>query len=189
MLERVVALLEQQENLKRLSLEIRYIDSVFISPTQIIAVAKEFENENELIQNWNRAARQLAFRIQNNIPSEFDELRWDMYLILCANQSNLNSQTIKQIENNRYYFRKIVLCENDIDILPERIPLTLQNNFNSKEMTLLFENDAFFQKLKDVLNEEVEEEAIPDTIFKRGFSTAEELIKLLDDVISDGGKL
>ncbi|WP_099331453.1 ABC-three component system middle component 1 [Priestia aryabhattai] len=190
MIEHVTKLLDKQNELTRLdSIKIRYIDSVFVSSSQIIAVASEFENEEELIKGWNRASRQLAFRIQNNIPMEFDELRWDMYLVLCVKQTNIDALVSKQIENNQYYFRKIIICECDLGVLRERIPLQLDSQFYSQEQTLLFENDVFFKKLKEAIELTDAEDIIPDTFFRRGFSTSQELKQLLNEIVVDGGDL
>lgn len=130
-------------------LELNHLAAVYGTPQQLFAIAA-FPSEQELEAGWQQVAHEVAYKIQGRLQGEFDELRWDLYLVLLVTDSSVRPEMRKKIENDQRYFRKLVLAAEDhpfTDRLPFRFVVKEQ------EQMLLFEERQFLQELRGCLSE------------------------------------
>ncbi|PWK13839.1 ABC-three component system middle component 1 [Tumebacillus permanentifrigoris] len=190
MVDRLCAFLEQQPELVPLSdLRLRHLQAVYASRQHLFAVAG-YAGEVELLQNWNRAAHQLAFKVQRNMPLELDALRWDMYLLLFVDADEVSAEVQKQIENNRFYFRKIVLTRADLaeELLRDRLPLWFgDQQAGARPTAVWFEEAQFLRKLEESVEEDAARQLGAD-FFANGVQDADELLQLLGEAVTTGGE-
>lgn len=171
--------LDEQPGFSRLhELEVRHIKALFFSTQQLFAVSS-YETVSEMEQQWERAAHQLAHKIQNHLPLELNDLRWDMYLIVYINQDRISNELRRLIENNRFYFRKIILTRSDMKRLTEKLPVRfeLPSSGMNSENKLFFTDQQFLQELKGILSEKALHQ-LGGTFFSDGAKSVDELIPL-----------
>jgi hypothetical protein len=191
MVDRLCAFLEQQPELVPLhDLRLRHLHAVYASRQHLFAVAG-YAGEAELLQNWNRAAHQLAFKVQRNMPLELDALRWDMYLLLFVDAEAVSAEVQKQIENNRFYFRKIVLTRADLAdeaFLRDRLPLWFGVELEAVRPTAVwFEEAHFLRRLAECVDEDAAAQ-LGANFFADGVQDADDLLRLLGESVTAGGE-
>ncbi|MBW7454874.1 ABC-three component system middle component 1 [Paenibacillus sepulcri] len=185
--QQLFSFLEEHPGFTRLQeLEVRHIKALFFSSLQLMAVAS-YPNEVEMEQHWERAAHQLAHNIQNRLPLELDDLRWDMYLIIFVNQDKISSELKRLIENNRFYFRKIVLTRSDMSKLSEKLPLRfdLPSGKDNTGNGLLFNDGQFLKELKDRLSEGARNQ-LGELFFTKGAKSVEDMLSLFSRGQAEG---
>lgn len=126
------------------------LDKVYIFPQGIIGLA-EFENYEYLERNWESCALELATKVQGKLPDSIDHLRWDIYLILFVN-SDTTTLLRKKIENDRRFFKKIVINNKEIDT--NRLPFVFEFNSLTKDSSkIIHQESMFFDSLKNTLSQ------------------------------------
>ena len=178
MRERLFQFFDSQQGLQKLSgLKIRHIDGLYFSQQQIYGISC-YGSESQMANQWERAAYQFAYRVQNQMPGELDDLRWDMYLILYADEP-VSYALKKRIEANRFFFRKIVLTQADLDRLAERLPLgfaiTAQEQWRDR---LWFDDRHFLRQWQSCVKEGTRERLL-QALFQHGADSAESLVQAL----------
>jgi hypothetical protein len=152
-------------------IDFTYLNSVYASPEQIYGIAI-YETEKQLLENWEQAADEFAVKIQSHLKGPLKVLRWDMYLILMLTQGDIQVAIRKKIENDRLYFRKIILSEQDYPFT-DKLPFLL--NIDPNEEFLMFNDLHFLQELKQCLTPKTVERIGQD--FFEGNFTEEDLYK------------
>lgn len=161
MVQQIFDFFDQQSDLEKLTnVSIRHIDALYFSAKQIFAIVS-YDSPSSLENNWERAAYQFAYRVQNQLPSELDDLRWDMYLVLFVDAQEISNALKKRIESNRFFFRKIIITSSDLNRLTEKLPLDFQTKLPEHQLERLWFHDRHFleqwqscvqQSTKDQLN-------------------------------------
>lgn len=193
-MNRLHDLLSRQPSLVLLpQIQLRHVEAIYASPQHLFAIAS-YRSEAELLQNWSRAAHMLAFKVQRNMPLALDALRWDMYLLLVVEAEQVSAEVQKLIENNRFYFRKIVLSRDELEeeaVLCDRLPLLFQEDqlevAEERASTLWFEERHFLQKLAESVGEEQVEQLGAD-FFLKGARDRDELLARLGESVQAGGE-
>lgn len=103
--------------------ELNLLKFVFGSPQQIFGIAS-IENENSLKSDWEKVSQEFAVRIQSQLVESLYNLKWDMYLILVVQTDIENIEFCKHIENDRMYFKKIVIAKN-LGKFERKLPIEL----------------------------------------------------------------
>ncbi|MFD6442536.1 ABC-three component system middle component 1 [Peribacillus sp. NPDC060186] len=172
MIDELISLFtEEGKFLKFTEIDFAYINFVYASPEQLFGIST-FETEDQLIDNWEHAADELAVKIQGRLSGELRSLKWDMYLILLVLKDEVQIENRKKIQNNRQYFKKIILTRGDYpftDKLPITIDIKQENEF------ILFNDLHFLQELKSHLSQKTVERIGED--FFQGNSTNENFYK------------
>ncbi|MBW3111596.1 hypothetical protein KYJ26_07130 [Bacillus sp. MCCB 382] len=140
------------EELRAIELENDWINiDVVYASTQGIYGFVELENEVELTARWEECSYELATRVQAKLPNSIDNLRWDIYLIFLVNDITSPLQR-KLIENDRRFFRKIVIPNNEVNL--NRLPFMFDfiKQFQSKRL-VIHQEKMFLNSLKSVLPE------------------------------------
>lgn len=148
-----------------------YLNSVYVSPEQIYGIVL-YETEKQLLENWERAADELAVKIQSRLNGELRSLRWDMYLVLLVKQPEIQIDTRKRIGNDRQYFKKIVLTESDY---PYSHKLHLLLDIKPENEFIIFNDFHFLKELESHLSQKTVEKM--GTNFSEGRYTEEEVYK------------
>ena len=139
---------EQGRFFKFTEIDFDYINVVYGSPEQLYGISI-YENEQQLIENWEHAADELAVKIQGRLSGQLKPLKWDMYLILLVQAEEIKVDIHKKIENNRLYFKKIILTKKDYPFV-NKIPLNIQ--IKQENEFILFNDFHFLQELKSYLS-------------------------------------
>ncbi|MDQ6421936.1 hypothetical protein RB620_21130 [Paenibacillus sp. LHD-117] len=177
--ERLIHYFDHQQGLEKLTdLKIRHIDALYISMQNIYGIAC-YESQAQLASLWERAAYQLAYRVQNQLPGELDDLRWDMYLVLYVDEPQINYALKKRIESNQFFFRKIVLTQADLGRLPEKFPLGFTVIVPEQRVERLWFDDRHFLSQWRSCVKESTRERLDQAMFQQGVDSAESLIKAL----------
>ncbi|WP_165999292.1 ABC-three component system middle component 1 [Bacillus sp. Cs-700] len=134
---------------KLIKKEWQFLDSVYVSHKSIFGL-KHFDTLDQLMNEWERSQTEFASRVQGRLKNNYDGYRWDMYLIMYVNE-DINPLDRKYIENDRLYFRKIVISKSEI--IEERLPFKL--TYNESFDTFLFGHQHFLTNLKEQLPAEV----------------------------------
>ena len=125
MVNRVVEYFESNDMFYKFeNMKLNFLTQIFGSPQQIFGIAI-YENENLLKENWGKAGNEFAANIQSQLAGPLHNLKWDMYLILVVESNVENIELCKQIENDRMYFKKIVLAEN-LEEFYQKVPVELK---------------------------------------------------------------
>lgn len=127
-----------------------YIDEAVATPMGIYGF-KKFKNEEELKRDWINCSYELSTKVQANLSEELDNFRWDIYLIFYV-EDQISTINRKLIENDKKFFRKIVLNNFDKDI--ERVPFIFsgKKSENVQEVEIYIENLIFLKTLKETLD-------------------------------------
>jgi len=135
------------------NIKLNFLTQVFGSPQQIFGIAI-YDNESLLRENWKKAGDEFAVNIQSQLSGPLYSLKWDMYLILVVESKVENIELCKQIENDRMYFKKIVLAEN-LEEFNRKLPIELKLD-NSDQLDF-FSDKQFLVELKKIVSSEVAE--------------------------------
>ncbi|MBK5503249.1 hypothetical protein JFT97_01450 [Bacillus sp. TH12] len=124
---------------------------IFGSPQQIFGITV-FEDENSLQRDWEKVSQEFAVRVQSQLVESLYDLKWDMYLILVVQKNIEDIELCKRIENDRMYFKKIVIAENLGD-LKRKIPVELE--LENSDQLEVFSDIQFLEELRKVVSSEV----------------------------------
>ncbi|MEK4512822.1 ABC-three component system middle component 1 [Paenibacillus sp. FSL K6-2524] len=179
MIEEIVEFFEKNGFIKLNQLDFNYLNAVCVSTEQIYGFA-QFETEAELRGNWEKAADELAVKLQSRLIKELHMLKWDVYLMVIITQNQIDTSYRKLIENDRHYFRKIVITKND-DPYINRIPFVLDLT-NNKEL-LIFNDNEFFEEFRECLQKSTLSK-LPQDFFNPKL-TADQLIDFFSSIKKD----
>ena len=133
------------------NMEFNLLKFVFSSPQQIFGIAV-FEDEDSLRRDWEKVSQEGAVKVQSQLVASLYNLKWDMYLIL-VNQTNIvDMELCKHIENDRMYFKKIVIAKN-LEKFHRKLPIELE--VENSEQLEVFSDKQFLEELKKVVSTEV----------------------------------
>ncbi|MGZ0043066.1 ABC-three component system middle component 1 [Paenibacillus ottowii] len=179
MIEELIEFFEKNEFVKLNQLKFNYLNAVCVSPEQIYGFV-QFETEAELRENWEKAADELAVKLQSRLVKELHMLKWDVYLIVIITQNQIDTSYRKLIENDRHYFRKIVITKNDAPYI-NRIPFVL--DLTSNKELLIFNDNEFFEEFRECLKQSTLSKLPPD--FFNPKLTADQLIDFFSSIKKD----
>ncbi|UDK97560.1 hypothetical protein EYB33_15145 [Lysinibacillus sphaericus] len=150
MVNQLIQYLEQENDFMKITeIQFNYLNYVFTSPQSILGIAV-YENEEELELNWDKAAQEFAVDIQSQLVGELYDLKWDMYLVLAVNCEIQNIEFCKEIENDRMYFKKVILAPN-LDEIFNKLPIKLE--ISTSKSSTLFSDVHFLKELKSIVSE------------------------------------
>lgn len=157
-----------------------YIDDVIATPMGIYGF-KTIKDEIELKTHWLNCSYELSTKVQANLLEELDDFRWDIYLLFYV-EEKVSTTARKLIENDRKFFRKIVLNNSDKD--KQRIPFMFSNQkyLGIQEENFYLENSVFFEELKGKLESSKIQE-LGDDFFKLNNLSSDRLFLLLKEGI------
>lgn len=133
------------------NMELDFLKFVFASPQQIFGIAL-FEDESSLKRDWEKVSHEFAVRIQSQLVGSLYNLKWDMYLILINQTSFEDIELCKYIENDRMYFKKIVLSKN-LEEFQRKLPIELE--LENSDKLEVFSDKQFLDELRKVVPVEV----------------------------------
>ncbi|MBL0389484.1 hypothetical protein JJB07_23340 [Tumebacillus sp. ITR2] len=189
MIEKLFRLLEEQRTghgkfIKFTNMKFERLQAVYASPEQIYGVAV-FGTEEEMQEGWEHAAEELSIQVQGQLKGRLTSLRWDMYLLLFVTDSNVRENVRKLIENDRMFFRKIVLTADDN--LEECLPFSfLSPTEGGLRGLTLFGEEQFLQEFKTKLSSKAVER-LGAKFFAHGAEDWQTLKALLGDETLAGG--
>ncbi|RCW52062.1 ABC-three component system middle component 1 [Paenibacillus prosopidis] len=179
MINSLLAFFEKQTDLNLESkLEYGRRKAVYISDEQMYAVCI-YKNLSELTSYWKEDANHIAIDVQGRLRGNLHDLRWDMYMILLLETDQIDAREKKKIENDRSYFRKIVITSRD-ERPEKKLPIYLELGVQD---TLLFEEKDFLMELKGILKNETVE-ILGSNFFES--SKMQNSILLLEALLSKG---
>lgn len=123
--------------------ELQAVQAVYASPEQVFGIAV-FPTEDHLRQGWKLATDELASQVQSRFSGALHDLRWDMYLVLAVAEGAVSDLLRKTIENDRLYFRKLVLAPDDTPHF-DRLPFV---RIEPGQELVLFQESEFLEQLK-----------------------------------------
>ena len=133
------------------NIDLYFLEHIFGSPQQIFAIAV-YENENLLKENWEKASNEFATSIQSQLTGTLHDLKWDMYLLLVVKSNVENIDYCKEIENNRTYFKKIILAEN-LEEFHRKVPIELE--LDNSDQVNFFSDEQYLLELKKIIPSEI----------------------------------
>ncbi|WP_107841978.1 ABC-three component system middle component 1 [Metasolibacillus meyeri] len=134
------------------NMQLNLLKFVFGNPQQIFGIVV-FEGENWLKRDWRKACEEFAVRIQSELVASLYNLKWDMYLILISQTDIEDIELCKHIENDRMYFKKIVLARN-LEKFQRKLPIELE--LDDSNQLEVFSDKQFLDELRKVVSSEVE---------------------------------
>ncbi|AET66376.1 hypothetical protein Desor_0686 [Desulfosporosinus orientis DSM 765] len=144
--------LEEIANIKKLEMPNSLtIDSLYGTEEKIYAISS-YATEEELINKWELTSREVAVNVQSILVGEYSDLRWDIYLLLVVSEEEVSSTVRKKIENDRSFFRKIVLTSSDLTEISEKLFLTFNIGRENSRNDLIFNDKNFLTELKKCLS-------------------------------------
>jgi hypothetical protein len=172
---------ESNQHLTRLHHEgMGNIDLIYASTEQIFAISF-FQDASILEAKWEDAAEELAVHVQSRLTGSYDAFRWDMYLILFVEASTVPVELKVSIENNRYFFRKMVI-ESNKPADQNKLPIAINRpSINSDEKGFLFEQRDFLQQLKTTLPNDIIQH-LDDSLFEQDDLNTEKLLAYIEKV-------
>ncbi|BBH24051.1 hypothetical protein Back11_53960 [Paenibacillus baekrokdamisoli] len=179
MIEEIARFFEENEYIKLNQLKFNYLNAVYVSTEQIYGFV-HFETEAELRENWEKAADELAVKLQSRLNKELHMLKWDVYLIVMISQNQIDTSYRKLIENDRHYFRKIVITKNDAPYI-NRIPFVL--DLTSDKDLLIFNDNEFYEEFRECLKQATLSK-LPQDFFNPKL-TADQLINYFSSIKKD----
>ncbi|OMD12604.1 ABC-three component system middle component 1 [Paenibacillus sp. FSL E2-0274] len=180
MRERLFEYFNSLKGLEKLTdLKIRHVDELYFSAEQIFGVSC-YDSQLQMENYWERAAYQFAYRIQNQMPRELDDLRWDMYLVLYIDEPIVNHAFKKRIETNQFFFRKIVITQADLGRLAEKLPLGFNNPAVEKGSERIWFEDHHFLMQWQSCVEISTRENLDQALFHGNVDSVESLIQALN---------
>ena len=180
MWEDLLNMFDRQQAFMRLEqFEMQAVQAVYASPEQIYGIAV-FPAEDHLRHGWKLATDELASQVQSRMSGALQDLRWDMYLVLAVTQGAVSDLLRKTIENDRLYFRKLVLAPDDSPHF-DRLPFVRIKP--GKELAL-FQEGAFLEQLKARLSPAAAAR-LGESFFAKGTEDAAALFGLTGGVRRD----
>lgn len=179
MIKEIMGFVEENGFLKLDQLDFSYLNAVYISPEQVYGFI-QFETEEELRRIWEKASDELAVKLQSRLVKELKMLKWDVYLIITVTQNQIDTSYRKLIENDRHYFRKVVITENDFPY-KDKVPFVLELT-NDNEL-LIFNDNEFFDQFRGCLQESTLNK-LPIEFFKADLN-AEQLINYFSSITKE----
>ncbi|KXY33945.1 hypothetical protein AT269_15070 [Bacillus cereus] len=134
------------------NIELDLLTVVFGSPQQIFGIAI-FEDEDSLKKDWKQVSQEFAVRIQSQLVGSLYNLKWDMYLILVIQANIEDIELCKHIENDRMYFKKIVLAKN-LGEFQRKLPIELE--LENSDQLEVFSDKQFLDELRKIIPSEIE---------------------------------
>lgn len=134
-------------------IELDSLEIVFASPQQIFGIAL-FEDEDSLKRGWGKASEEFAVRIQSQLVESLYNLKWDMYLILVIETNIENVELCKRIENDRMFFKKIIIAKN-LGKFQRKLPIEFEVE-NSDQLEV-FSDKQYLDELRKVITSELAE--------------------------------
>jgi hypothetical protein len=129
---------------------------------EIFIFTKVFENEEELINNWETINESIAIEFQSTLESNVSI--WNLYLILFV-QGNVKLERKLEIEQDKYSTRKIVkdnfILDTEKEFIEEKlfnIDLGSQNREYIDDEISLKDELSVFKDLNSLLEEVVNED-------------------------------
>ncbi|WP_127545557.1 MULTISPECIES: ABC-three component system middle component 1 [Paenibacillus] len=179
MIEELVEFFEGNGFIELDQLDFNYLDTVYASSEQIYGLV-QFETEEELRENWEKAADELAVKLQSRLIKELHMLKWDIYLMVICTQNQIDTSYRKLIENDRRYFRKIVITKKD-DPYISKVPFVL--DLTSNKELLIFNDNEFFEELRECLQKSTLSK-LPQEFFNSKLS-GDQLIDFFNSIKKD----
>ncbi|MFE5365776.1 ABC-three component system middle component 1, partial [Bacillus cereus] len=105
-----------------LNVQLMYLDYLYVSHQGIYGL-KTFKNVEELKKDWEYVQLEFATKIQRKLSGGVSDLRWDMYLVFYI-EDEISINTRKIIENDKTFFRKLIITPNEI--IENKLLLTLE---------------------------------------------------------------
>ncbi|MEX6702314.1 ABC-three component system middle component 1 [Peribacillus frigoritolerans] len=133
------------------NIELDLLKFVFGSPQQIFGIAL-FEDEDNLQRDWEKVSQEFAVRIQSQLVASLYNLKWDMYLILVIQTNIEDIELCKHIENDRMYFKKIVIAKN-LEEIQSKLPIELE--LKNSDQLEVFSDKQFLDELRKAVPPEV----------------------------------
>jgi hypothetical protein len=184
MINDLYSIFENYGKLRKFSqLEFVYLDRVYASPEQVFGIAL-FETEDQLLGNWEKSADELAVKIQGRLNGDLRDLKWDIYLILLVKQFDILTINRKIIENDRQYFKKIILTMKDHPF-SQKLPLTL--DLQLEDELIVFNDYHFLKELNNHLETSVIER-IGSGFFEGNLTEEDILQKIISPYVDRGEK-
>lgn len=129
---------------------------------EIFIFTKVFENEEELINNWETINESIAIEFQSTLES--DVSIWNLYLILFV-QGNVKLERKLEIEQDKYSTRKIVkdnfILDTEKKFIEEKlfnIDLGSQDREDKDSEKSLKDELSIFKDLDSLLKEAINED-------------------------------
>lgn len=133
------------------NIQLDLLKFVFGNPQQIFGIAV-FKNEDCLKKDWKKVSEEFAVRIQSELIASLYNLKWDMYLILISQKNIEDIELCKHIENDRMYFKKIILAKN-LGEFQRKLPIELE--LDNSEQLEVFSDKQFLDELRKVVSTEI----------------------------------
>ncbi|WP_371747643.1 ABC-three component system middle component 1 [Terribacillus sp. DMT04] len=150
MINAIKRILEDELNAIEIKKSWSSLNNVYATPQGIYGLV-EFANIEKMENEWENCAAELATRVQAQLQNGIDNLRWDIYLIMLVD-NNIPTLLRKVIENDRRYFKKIVINSRELDL--NRLPFIFDFNITSIGAELLIQQESMFLKsLRNTLSD------------------------------------
>ena len=144
MVEALLRIFDDQADFTRLEqFDLQSVQSVYASPEQVFGIAV-YPTADHLRHGWEFATDELASQVQSRLNGALQDLRWDMYLVLAVADGAVPDLLRKTIENDRLYFRKLVLAPDDAPLF-DRLPF---QRIEPGQEVALFQEAEFLEQLK-----------------------------------------
>ncbi|PFX61617.1 hypothetical protein COL36_10435 [Bacillus wiedmannii] len=157
-----------------LNIQLMYLDHLYISHQGIYGL-KTFNNAEELEKNWDHVQLEFATKIQRRLNGIVSDLRWDMYLVFYI-EDEISINTRKSIENDKTFFRKLIITPNEI--LENKLLLTLEIE---EEKDFIFENSQFLLEFEKTLTPQAKEKLKQDFFSKGQDYSDQDIYKLFSN--------
>lgn len=149
MVDEVIEYFRERNNFTEFKkIELDLLELVFASPQQIFGIAL-FEDEDSLKRDWEKASQEFAVRIQSQLVDSLYNLKWDMYLILVMKTDIGNMELCKYIENDRMYFKKIIIAKN-LGEFQRKLPIEFE--LESSNQLEVFSDKQYLDELRKVIS-------------------------------------
>lgn len=179
--EDLLLLFEENKRLTKINNEgMANIDLIYASSEQIFAVSF-YQDAATLEATWEDAAEELAVSVQSRLTGKYDALRWDMYLILFVERQSVPVDLKVSIENNRNFFRKIVVETNDSSDWNSLPVAVIQQVVASDDEVALFEQKDFLKQLWNTLPGHIAQ-YLENDLFEQDELDATHLFEYLDKI-------
>ena len=163
------------------NIELDLLEVVFCSPQQIFGIAR-FKDEESLRRYWEKVSHEFAVRVQSQLVASLYNLKWDMYLILVIQNSIKDIELCKQIENDRMYFKKIVIS-SDLKEFQRKLPIELE--LKNSDQLEVFSDNQFLEELRKIIPLELANRL--DILLYEKYSIEEANAKIFLDPYRDRG--
>lgn len=108
------------------NIHIEYIQYILASQDRLFGISY-MQSEEVLKSNWLDVSQSFALNVQSLLNDTLYEFKWDMYLVFVLN-AGVSEDLQKKIENDRRFFKKIVISLENNETLMNTIALTIESN-------------------------------------------------------------